>query len=122
MKPVFVPKTPHDTALQRALMQWRKPQNRKLVLEALHKTGREDLIGFGKRCLIRPDSPGKKEEGTPGKRAAGPGTKGSTRREKEGRGRTTQGAKKTVKTAKNIAKAPKNTPRSGKKPLPKGKK
>ena len=55
MQPVFVPKTPHDKALQRALMQWRKPQNRKLVLEALHKTGREDLIGYGKRCLIRPD-------------------------------------------------------------------
>ena len=55
MKPVFVPKTPHDKALQRALMQWRKPQNRKLVLEALHKTGREDLIGYGKHCLIRPD-------------------------------------------------------------------
>ena len=47
MQPVFVPKTPHDKALQRALMQWRKPQNRKLVLEALHKTGREDLIGYG---------------------------------------------------------------------------
>ena len=55
MKPVFVPKTPHDKALQRALMQWRKPQNRNLVLEALHRTGREDLIGYGKRCLIRPD-------------------------------------------------------------------
>lgn len=54
MQPVFVPKTPHDKALQRALMQWRKPQNRKLVLEALHKTGREDLIGYGKHCLIRP--------------------------------------------------------------------
>ena len=55
MKPVFVPKTPHDKALQRALMQWRKPQNRKLVLEALHRTGREDLIGYGKHCLIKPD-------------------------------------------------------------------
>ena len=55
MEPVFVPKTPHDKALQRALMQWRKPQNRKLVLEALHRTGREDLIGYGKHCLIRPD-------------------------------------------------------------------
>ena len=54
MKPVFVPKTPHDKALQRALMQWRKPQNRSLVLEALRKTGREDLIGYGKHCLIRP--------------------------------------------------------------------
>ena len=56
MQPVFVPKTPHDKALQRALMQWRKPQNRKLVLEALHKAGREDLIGFGKHCLIRPQN------------------------------------------------------------------
>ena len=57
MKPVFVPKTPHDKALQRALIQWRKPQNRSLVLEALHKTGREDLIGYGKECLIRPSRP-----------------------------------------------------------------
>ena len=55
MKPVFVPKSPHDKALQRALMQWRKPQNRKLVLEALHKTGREDLIGYGKHCLVKPE-------------------------------------------------------------------
>ena len=55
MKPVFVPKTPHDKALQRALMQWRKPQNRKLVLEALRKTGREDLIGYGKHCLVKPE-------------------------------------------------------------------
>jgi len=55
MEPVFVPRTPHDKALQRALMQWRRPQNRKLVLEALHRTGREDLIGYGKHCLIRPE-------------------------------------------------------------------
>jgi len=55
MEPVFVPKSPHDKALQRALMQWRKPQNRKLVLEALHKAGREDLIGYGKHCLIKPE-------------------------------------------------------------------
>ena len=55
MNAVFVPKSLHDKALQRALMQWRKPQNRKLVLEALYKAGREDLIGYGKRCLVRPD-------------------------------------------------------------------
>ncbi len=59
MEPVFVPKTPHDKALQRALMQWRKPQNRALVLEALRRTGREDLIGYGKRCLVRPDKAAK---------------------------------------------------------------
>lgn len=68
MEPVFVPKTPHDKALQRALMQWRKPQNRALVLEALHKTGREDLIGYGKECLIRP---GKAPERPYGGKAAG---------------------------------------------------
>jgi len=55
MRPVFVPKTPHDKAMQRALMQWRKPQNRALVLEALRTAGREDLIGYGKECLIRPN-------------------------------------------------------------------
>ena len=72
MKPVFVPKTPHDKALQRALMQWRKPQNRALVMEALHKTGREDLIGYGKECLIRPNHPQQGQGGRPqgeGKRA-----------------------------------------------------
>jgi len=63
MKPVFVPKTPHDKALQRALMQWRKPQNRRLVLEALEKTGRQDLIGYGKHCLVRPDKPGVSHSG-----------------------------------------------------------
>ncbi len=57
MKRVFVPKTPHEKALQRALMQWKRPEKRELVLEALHKAGREDLIGYGKQCLIRPDAP-----------------------------------------------------------------
>ena len=79
MQPVFVPKTPHDKALQRALMQWRKPQNRKLVLEALHKTGREDLIGYGKRCLIRPDkgqapgAPRREEHSAPQGKKPAPG-------------------------------------------------
>ncbi len=67
MEPVFVPKSPHDKALQRALMQWRKPQNRKLVLEALHKTGREDLIGYGKHCLVKPDK-GQAPGATPAQR------------------------------------------------------
>lgn len=54
MKPVFVPRSAHDKALQRALLQWKRPDKRPLVLEALHKAGREDLIGYGKECLIRP--------------------------------------------------------------------
>lgn len=54
MRSVYVPKSPREKAMQRALIQFRKPQNYKLVLEALQKAGREDLIGFGKKCLIRP--------------------------------------------------------------------
>ncbi|MDE7218844.1 MAG: DUF3362 domain-containing protein, partial [Oscillospiraceae bacterium] len=54
MEPVYVAKSPHDKALQRALLQWKRPEMRRLVVEALHKAGREDLIGYGKECLIRP--------------------------------------------------------------------
>ena len=54
MKPVYVPKTPHEKAMQRALIQYRNPKNYDLVYEALMEAGREDLIGFDKNCLIRP--------------------------------------------------------------------
>ncbi len=56
MKPVYVPKNPHEKAMQRALIQYRNPKNYELVKEALIKAGREDLIGFDKHCLIRPRS------------------------------------------------------------------
>ena len=55
MKPVYVAKTPEEKAMQRALLQWRRPDKRPIVLAALKKAGREDLIGFGKGCLIRPN-------------------------------------------------------------------
>lgn len=54
MKPVYVPKNPHEKAMQRALIQYRDPKNRDLVLEALKKAGRMDLVGFDRHCLIRP--------------------------------------------------------------------
>ena len=54
MKKVYVPKSPHEKALQRALIQYRRPENHRLVKEALLKAGRSDLIGYGKKCLIRP--------------------------------------------------------------------
>ncbi len=66
MKPVYVPRDPKEKALQRALMQYFKPYNRPLVVEALKKAGREDLIGWEKDCLITPyerRSAGKKPEG-----------------------------------------------------------
>ena len=54
MKPVYVPKSAHEKAMQRALIQYRDPKNYDLVKEALHRAGREDLIGFDKKCLIPP--------------------------------------------------------------------
>lgn len=54
MQPVYVPTDPHEKAMQRALIQYRDPKNYALVHEALEKVGRTDLIGFDKRCLIRP--------------------------------------------------------------------
>lgn len=54
MKPVYVPANPHEKAMQRALIQYRNPANYDLVREALIKAHREDLIGFDKKCLIRP--------------------------------------------------------------------
>ena len=60
MKPVYVPKNPHEKAMQRALIQYRDPKNYELVLEALHKAGRMDLVGYDRHCLIRP----RKEQGS----------------------------------------------------------
>ncbi len=69
MKPIYVPKSPHEKAMQRALIQYRNPKNYELVKEALLKAGRGDLIGFDKKCLIpprkmseKPKSAGKKNK------------------------------------------------------------
>ena len=51
---VYVPKNPHEKAMQRALIQYRNPELYDLVLEALKRAGRMDLVGFGPKCLIRP--------------------------------------------------------------------
>ena len=54
MEKVYVPTDPHEKAMQRALIQYRNPKNYHLVREALEKAGRTDLIGYDKKCLIRP--------------------------------------------------------------------
>ncbi len=54
MESVYVPRTPQEKAQQRALLQYFRPENRQIVLEALKKAGRTDLIGTGKNCLIAP--------------------------------------------------------------------
>ena len=62
MKPVYVPHNPHEKAMQKALMMYRKPENYDLVKEALIKAGRQDLIGFYKKCLIAPRKMDRKGE------------------------------------------------------------
>lgn len=52
-KEVFVPKSPHEKAMQRALIQHRNPRNAHLVREALKRAHREDLIGRGSKCLVK---------------------------------------------------------------------
>lgn len=59
MEPVYVATNPHEKAMQRALIQYRNPKNYDLVHEALIKAGRQDLIGFDSKCLIRPRRPKK---------------------------------------------------------------
>lgn len=85
LEPVYVPKNPHEKAMQRALIQYRDPKNYDLVKEALIKGHREDLIGFGPKCLIRP-----------GNTKASSGTKSSSRTESETR--------KKRKTIRNVHK------------------
>ena len=55
MKPVYVATDYHEKQLQRALLQFNRPQNAPLVREALIKAGREDLIGYGEECLVKPE-------------------------------------------------------------------
>ena len=56
MKPVYVATDYHEKQLQRALLQFNRPQNAPLVREALRKAGRDDLIGYSPDCLVRPES------------------------------------------------------------------
>ena len=59
---VFVCRNPHEKAMQRALIQYRDPQNYELVKEALLRAGRAYLIGFGEKCLIPPRKLGGKPD------------------------------------------------------------
>ena len=73
MRPVYTPKSAHEKAMQRALIQYRKPENYDLVREALVKAGRRDLIGHGPKCLIRPERPKRGGQDAAGKTGSGRG-------------------------------------------------
>lgn len=67
MKPLYVARTEKEQELQRALLQYALPKNRKLVEEALERAGRTDLIGYDNDCLISPsrNSNGSYKENSP---------------------------------------------------------
>ncbi len=98
MQPVYIVSNPHEKAMQRALLQYRKPENYALVKEALLKAGRQDLIGFDRHCLIPPrpidhtkgkNSSGKTNSGHNGSGRKTGGHTGNGRKysEKQGNGR-----------------------------------
>ncbi|MEE1250706.1 MAG: YgiQ family radical SAM protein [Lachnospiraceae bacterium] len=92
MEPVYVATNPHEKAMQRALIQYRNPDNYDLVKEALLKAGREDLIGFDEKCLIRPRKP-KEMKDSIGKNKR----KNDNRTKKEGTKETNRKQKKTLR-------------------------
>ena len=104
MQKVYVPKSPHEKAMQRALIQYRNPELYDLVIEALHKAGRSDLIGFGPKCLVRP----RKMAGEAGKPSRGKGSNGKGFGQKTANDRSGQGKAKTggrpKKTLRNVHK------------------
>lgn len=91
MKSVYVPVNPHEKAMQRALIQYRNPKLYELVEEALITAGRRDLIGFDKKCLIRPRKLAKEKELEQGKRGSRP--KEGVR----GKGQNQNGKKKAIR-------------------------
>lgn len=75
MQPIYVPRSAHEKALQRALIQYRNPANYDLVREALQKAGRTDLIGWDEKCLIRPVRPKRSASSSSEKSGAGRGSR-----------------------------------------------
>lgn len=102
MEKVYVPVNPHEKAMQRALIQYRDPKMYDLVKEALEKAGRQDLIGFGPKCLIRPKERQNKQGGESRKKSL-TGKSGAKRESgKQGTGKQEPGKKK--KTIRNVHK------------------
>ncbi|MBP3927012.1 MAG: YgiQ family radical SAM protein [Clostridium sp.] len=103
MEKVFVPTNPHEKAMQRALIQYRNPENYDLVEEALRKAGRTDLIGFDKKCLIRPRKRNDQGAGI-GKRPAEGKQKAGMRYPAETKQKTADRRPEKKKTIRNVHK------------------
>ncbi len=115
MESVYVAKSPHDKALQRALLQWKRPEMRRLVVEALHRAGRSDLIGYSKDCLIRPLHSGENRDNASPKKGGQSEKKRETdSRKQERRINDRRGRQAEPKTERTSARKP-NSPTHSKK-------
>ena len=119
MEPIYVPRTPHEKALQRALIQYRNLANYDLVREALVKAGRTDLIGWDEQCLIRPKRPKKRDAdgGAPKGKGRGAKERGSFGKGKNAKGRVSsersRGAVGAASKPQRAGKPPKANGRKG---------
>ena len=105
MQKVYVPKSPHEKAMQRALIQYRNPELYDLVIEALHKAGRSDLIGFVPKCLVRPrQMRGSGNDKKAGRKEPKKGSKGSNgqRRQNNSEHRGRVEGKNKKKSIRNV--------------------
>ena len=102
MENVYIARSPHEKAMQRALLQFRDAKNYELVKEALIEAGRTDLIGFGEGCLIPPRKINKQYDerkgGANGKASEGKRGIGQNKGRVKGRGRRTQRPRDTSGT------------------------
>ena len=116
MKKVYVPTDYHEKQLQRALLQFNRPQNAPLVREALRTAGREDLIGYGADALVRPDagasdkphSPSKASKNARGAKASG-NVKGSAQKNANGAKNEKRGGVSSVTPTAKHSSAGKST-------------
>ncbi len=104
MEKVYVPTNPHEKAMQRALIQYRNPKNYDLVVEALKIAGRTDLIGYDKRCLVRP-------RGGNGGNAYGQRAEGGFHENRGSQGRSQNSGWKQENNRKDAGKGTKEKPK-----------
>lgn len=125
MEKVYVPRSLEEKAMQRALIQYRNPKNYHLVEKALKLAGREDLIGYGPECLIRPkpkgdprsknkNSPSVDSLGRKGKKIGTKDRKGTSSRGKRPQGGRTAVGKSSSQQKPKGAKVPKKNTKTGK--------
>ena len=113
MQPVYVPKNPHEKAMQRALIQYRDPKNYDLVMEALKKAHRMDLVGFDKHCLIRPRKfEGRSQQKVPGQKTQNQKSSGKPERNDRRKNKNEHSRRNTVQSDRQNSRQNTGTDRS----------